>query len=136
MDLSVVHTVEGRRKRADSTRRVPEITFVLYLCGAIRTRASLEEIAEQAMITYPRSYVTVVARKRIPDLALMLLTLNEGKKREWGFVAGCQLGLPQPGATNRVLKKDFQCHCEALSAEAISLFGMGSRLEIASLRSQ
>lgn len=75
-------------QRAKWAQLVPQITFVLYLCDAIRERETLEVIADQAARTYPNSFVTRVGGKKVADLALVLLTLNEAKKREWGNLAG------------------------------------------------
>lgn len=77
-----------RKQRANWSRLVPEITFVLFLSDAIKDRQPIEVIAEQAARTYPKSFLTRVGRKEVPDLALVLLALGEGKKREWGYLAG------------------------------------------------
>ncbi len=74
--------------RANWPQLVPQITFILFLCDAIRYRETIEVIAEQAVKTYPKSFVTRVGGKKIPDLALILLTLKEAKKRKWGYLAG------------------------------------------------
>jgi hypothetical protein len=88
MVISLDESTESRKLRADWTRRVPEVTLLLWICRATRSRTFIEEIASQALITYPRSFVTTIDGKRVPDLALLLLTLNEAKKRKWGYVAG------------------------------------------------
>jgi hypothetical protein len=77
-----------RKQRANWSQLVPEITFVLYLCGAIRERETIEVIGEQAVKTYPNSFITRVGGKKVPDLCLILLTLNEAQKRKWGYLAG------------------------------------------------
>jgi hypothetical protein len=77
-----------RKNIAKWSKLIPEITFVLYLLDAIRDRETIEVIADQAVKTYPHSFKTYVGRKKVPDLALILLTLNEAKKREWGYLAG------------------------------------------------
>lgn len=80
--------ISDNQQRAKWARLAPEITFVLFLCDAIRKRETIEVIADQAARTYPKSFVTRVGGKKVPDLALVLLTLNEAKKREWGYLAG------------------------------------------------
>jgi len=64
------------------------MAFVLLKCKAIYERSSIDDIAAKAAATYPASFETHFDRRKIPDLALVLLTLNEAKKREWGYVAG------------------------------------------------
>lgn len=67
---------------------VPEITFVLYLCGATRIRVGIEEVAAQAVSTYPEDFFTPIDGKKIPDLSLVLLALKAGKQRQWGYISG------------------------------------------------
>jgi hypothetical protein len=77
-----------RTQRANWSELVPEMAFVLLKCKAIWERSPIDDIAAKAAATYPASFETNFDRRRIPDLALVLLTLNEAKKREWGYVAG------------------------------------------------
>ena len=63
--------------RANTEGLIPEIVFSLFLCGGIRKRIGLEEIAAQATMTYPSDFHTWVNGERIPDLAVMLLALSE-----------------------------------------------------------
>jgi len=79
---------QTQRRRANWTQLVPQVTFVLFLCRATRNRVGIEGIAEQAVAAYPKSFYTVVDRKKIPDLSLIALTLGQAKRKDWGFVAG------------------------------------------------
>jgi hypothetical protein len=54
----------------------------------MRERSPIRDIAEEAVATYPGGFQTYFDRRKIPDYSLVLLTLNEAKKREWGYVAG------------------------------------------------
>ena len=72
------------RQRASWSRLVPELTFVLLRCGANRKRIFTNEIASEAVITYPGDF----GLGKYPDQALVLLTLLEAKRREWGYAAG------------------------------------------------
>ena len=63
---------EFQKQRSSWTQTVPEITFVLLLCKGIRKRIPIEEIAAQAIVTYPKHFYTKVEGKKIPDLALVL----------------------------------------------------------------
>jgi hypothetical protein len=62
------------RQRANWSRLVPEVTFVLLRCGADRKRVFTNEIVAEAAATYPSDF----------DGPLVLLTLFETKKSEWG----------------------------------------------------
>jgi hypothetical protein len=66
------------RQRANWSRLVPEIAFVLLRCDAHRKRVFTNEIVDEAVSTYPGDF----------DGPLVLLTLFEAKRREWGYVAG------------------------------------------------
>lgn len=66
----------------------PEIAFVLYLCNAVRTRLRIEEIAAQAIVTYPRDFYTWVNGKKVPDLALIHVALTVASLRELDYVVG------------------------------------------------
>jgi hypothetical protein len=66
------------RQRANWSKLVPEITFVLLRCGADRKRIFTNEIVAEASATYPSDF----------DGPLVLLTPLEAKKREWGYAAG------------------------------------------------
>jgi hypothetical protein len=57
-------------------------------CHARYERAHIREIAEEAVATYPGSFETYFNGRKIPDYSLILLTLAEAKKREWGYAAG------------------------------------------------
>src|SRR5688572_26875330 len=72
------------KQRANWSRLVPELTFVLLRCGANRKRAFTNEISSEAVVTYPADF----GFEKCPDQALVLLTLMEAKRREWGYVAG------------------------------------------------
>jgi hypothetical protein len=77
-----------QQKKAKWSCLVPQITYVLLRCDAKRRRASIYQIAEEDFLTYPNDFFTWHAGRRIPDLSLVLLTLDEAKKREWGYIAG------------------------------------------------
>jgi hypothetical protein len=77
-----------QRQKAVWGRLVPEIAFVLLRCDAKRVRAGIHDIAGEALATYPDDFSTRFAGHRIPDSALVLMTLNEAKTRQWGYVAG------------------------------------------------
>ena len=67
---------------------VPEITFALFLCDGIHRPVEVEDIANKATATYPGDFTTLVGRRAVPDLALMMLALTEARRRQWGYVAG------------------------------------------------
>jgi hypothetical protein len=77
-----------QRQRANWSELVPEITFILLKCRATRERAHMWEIASELMATYPGSFDTSFGGRKVPDYALILLTLEQAKKREWGYAAG------------------------------------------------
>jgi len=77
-----------QRQRANWCELVPEITFVLLKCRATYERAHIREIADEAVATYPGSFETRFDGRKIPDYSLILLSLSEAKKREWGYAAG------------------------------------------------
>lgn len=77
-----------RLHRTNWDSLVPQIAFVLYLCGAIRKRVRIERIAAQANVTYPEDFFTWVDGKKVPDLALIQLILGEASLKEWGYVIG------------------------------------------------
>jgi len=81
---------ESLRKahRASASGLVPEVVFCLLLCSAIRQSVSIEEIAAQANITYPADFFTWVNGEKVPDLALILLALDEASSRDWGYAVG------------------------------------------------
>jgi hypothetical protein len=74
--------------RANLSAYAPEIAFVLYLCNAVRKRVRIEEIAGQAIATYPRDFYTWVNGKKVPDLALIHLALTVASLRELRYVVG------------------------------------------------
>lgn len=67
---------------------VPEIAFCLFLCKGIRKNVGIEEIAAQASLTYPSDFYTWVDGESVPDLALILLTLNEANSADERYVIG------------------------------------------------
>ena len=77
-----------QRQKAKWSQLIPEIAYVLLKCGATRRRAMMNEIAAEAFETYPHDFFTWFGQRRMPDHALILLTLTEGKHRKWGYVAG------------------------------------------------
>jgi len=70
---------EGRREfhRRNSQGRVPELVFCLFLCKAIRKQIRIEEITGQAILTHPDYFHTWVNDDHVPDMALVMLTLQE-----------------------------------------------------------
>jgi hypothetical protein len=74
--------------RSNTEPLVPEIVFTLFLCGGIRKRIKLEEIAAQAVLTYPSDFHTWVDGSRVPDLATMLIALQEAVSPGWHYVIG------------------------------------------------
>lgn len=83
------HEEEMRqRQRGSWAELVPEIAFVLLRCDATRERAHMREIADEALATYPGSFDTYFAGRKVPDYALILLTLEQARKRDWGYAAG------------------------------------------------
>src|SRR5882724_7095307 len=81
------HEESWQRQRANWSELVPEIAFVLLKCRAGYERAHIREIADEAFATYPGSFETHFNGRKIPDYALILLTLTEAKKRGWGYAA-------------------------------------------------
>jgi hypothetical protein len=77
-----------QRQRANWSALVPEIAFVLLKCRATNERTHIREIADEAIATYPGSFETFSNGRKVPDYALILLTLTEARKRSWGYVAG------------------------------------------------
>lgn len=77
-----------QRQRANWSALVPELTFVLLKCDAVRKHASIDAIAQEACGTYPGAFETSFNGKRIPDYALILLTLDRSKESNWGYAAG------------------------------------------------
>ncbi len=77
-----------QRQKAAWNRLVPQIAFVLLRCDAQGKRAGIHDIAGEALATYPDDFSTGFAGQRIPDSALVLMTLNEARTRQWGYVAG------------------------------------------------
>jgi hypothetical protein len=83
------HQIEFRQKeRANWSELVPEIAFVLLKCDAVHKRRSIDAIAEEACGTYPGVFETRFNGKKIPDYSLVLLTLDQAKKRQWRYAAG------------------------------------------------
>ncbi len=77
-----------QRQKAVWSRLVPQISFVLLRCDAKRRRASIYEIADEALATYPTDFSTGYGGRGVPDHSLVLLTLIEASKRAWGYTAG------------------------------------------------
>jgi len=54
-----------------------------------RQRANWSELVPtKAVATYPGSFDASFANRKVPDYALILLTLAEATKREWRYAAG------------------------------------------------
>ncbi len=60
-----------QEERASWGRLVPQMTFVLLLCDAVRGRVGVEEVAEQAMLTYPRDFVTWINGRKVSIVAFL-----------------------------------------------------------------
>ena len=58
---------------------VPEITFVLYLCDAIKEYIDTEVVTDQAAITYPDIFLTKIGNKSVPDTYITVMTLGSVK---------------------------------------------------------
>lgn len=67
---------------------VPEITFVLYLCNAIKEYIDTEIIADQAARTYPNAFLTKIGKKKIPDTYVIVMSLKEAKAKNWRYARG------------------------------------------------
>lgn len=70
---------EGFREdhRSLSQGRVMELVFCLFLCKGVRKSIQIEGITGQAVLTYPDYFYTWVNDDRVPDMALVMLTLQE-----------------------------------------------------------
>jgi hypothetical protein len=77
-----------QKERANWSELVPEMAFVLLACAAVRERSPIRDIAGKSVAIYPRSFKIDFCGRKIPDYSLVLLTLIEGKKRDWGYFAG------------------------------------------------
>jgi hypothetical protein len=74
--------------RANAGGLVPEIVFCLFLCNGIRKSVGIEEVAAQATLTYPTDFYTWVNGDAVPDLALILLLLDEASSEQWHYAIG------------------------------------------------
>jgi hypothetical protein len=87
--LAPVHFESLRQAhRAKADGLVPEIVFCLFLCNGIRKRIGIEEVAAQATLTYPTDFYTWVNGEAVPDLALILLLLDDASSDEWHYAIG------------------------------------------------
>lgn len=87
--LAPVHFESLRQKhRTCADSLVPEILFCLFLCKGVRKNVGIEEIAAQASLTYPLDFYTWVNGEPVPDLALILLILNEANSTDQRYVIG------------------------------------------------
>lgn len=87
--LAPVHFESLRQAhRANADDLMPEIVFCLFLCNGIRKSIGVEEIAAQATLTYPTDFHTWVNGEAVPDLALILLLLDEASSEEWHYAIG------------------------------------------------
>ena len=79
---------EGLREahRYASQGRVLELVFCLFLCKGVRKAIRIEEITGQAITTYPDYFYTWVNDDRVPDMAVIMLTLHEAAMEK--LVAG------------------------------------------------
>lgn len=75
---------EGLREfhRYNSQGRVPELVFCLFLCKGIRKPVRIEGITGQAITTYPDYFYTWVNDDHVPDMALVMLTLQEAAEEK------------------------------------------------------
>lgn len=67
---------------------VPEITFVLYLCGADKKHIDTGIIADQATSTYPNTFLSEIGKKKIADTYVVIMALKEAKSNGWRYVKG------------------------------------------------
>lgn len=87
--LAPIHFESLRqRHRTSADGLVPEIVFCLFLCKGTRKNVGIEEIAAQASLTYPSDFYTWVNGESVPDLALILLILNEANSADQRYVIG------------------------------------------------
>jgi hypothetical protein len=68
--------------RYDAAGRVPELVYCLFLCKAVRRHASVEEITAQAILTYPQYFYTWVNDDEVPDLAVVMLNLEQATEEK------------------------------------------------------
>lgn len=64
------------------------ITFVLYVCEAIKEFIQIEDIAEQAARTYPGSFVTKIGKRKVPDTYIIVMALKEAMASNFRYVRG------------------------------------------------
>ncbi|MBE0426601.1 MAG: hypothetical protein IBX72_08135 [Nitrospirae bacterium] len=55
---------------------VTKITFVLYICDAIKEYVETEVTADQADRTYPDIFLTKVGNKNLPDTYITVMLLK------------------------------------------------------------
>jgi hypothetical protein len=67
---------------------VSGITFVLLLCNTDKKPVPFEEIAAQAVRTYPDDFSTLLDGRKTPRIQRILSALDDGKCEEWGYVSG------------------------------------------------
>lgn len=70
------------REKVDWGYLVPKLTFVLYLCDAIREYVDTEEIAIKAARTYPDSFSSGT------DTFKTVMVLEEAKSANWRYIRG------------------------------------------------
>ena len=114
------HEEFQQRQRANWSKLVPEITFVLLKCRASYERAHIREIAEEAVTTYPGSFEAYFTGRKIPDYSLILLALAEAKKREWGYAAGDWFKGWRLTRKGRVFARDVQRRRDAWVQERLA----------------
>lgn len=88
MDSFSLKLQYSSEKNIDWGTFVPKITFVLYLCNAIKEYIDTEIIADQASRTYPDTFLTKIGKKKIPDTYIIVMALKEAKSDNWRYVRG------------------------------------------------
>ena len=80
---------ESRREshRQHAQGRVHELVYCMLLCEAAGKAATIEDIAGQAVVTYPQYFYTWVNDDHVPDLAVLMLNLEQAVNE--GLVKGC-----------------------------------------------
>ena len=88
MDFSFLKYRYSSEKDINWGELVPEITFVLYLCGADKEHIDTKIIADQATSTYPNIFLSEIGKKKIADTYIVVMTLKEAKSNSWRYVKG------------------------------------------------
>ena len=103
--------------RYSSQGRTVELVFCLFICKGNRKYIRIEEITGQAITTYPDYFYTWVNDERVPDMALVMLTLQEAVDEKlaignwyngWRLTkSGARLG---KDVERRKTDRSYKCH--------------------------